>query len=251
MATRRMLKISIIDSDLFLDMPKTTQCLYFHLCMRADDDWFIDAPKKIMRIVGCNEDDLKLLIAKQFILPFESGVIVIKHWKLHNTIRKDVYKETEYLKEKNELFISKNGEYLTQNEVEVNQLATNCNETVTEPSRNRHEVVTLGKDSIGKVSKVKDSISKDNKYAPNDLENRSVLVLLPLKDGTDYEVTQDDVNKYIEAYPNVDVMTELNKMKLWLESNPPKRKTQRGINKFIVGWLNRQQPTEKKEDFAF
>lgn len=251
MATRRMLKISIIDSDLFLDMPKTTQCLYFHLCMRADDDGFIDAPKKIMRIVGCNEDDLKLLIAKQFILPFESGVIVIKHWKLHNTIRKDVYKETEYLKEKNELFISKNGEYLTQNEVEVNQLATNCNETVTEPSRNRHEVVTLGKDSIGKVSKVKDSISKDNKYAPNDLENRSVLVLLPLKDGTDYEITREDVNKYIEAYPDLDVLVQLKRMKVWLESNPTKRKTQRGINKFIVGWLNRQQPTEKKEDFAF
>ena len=251
MATRRMLKISIIDSDLFLDMPKTTQCLYFHLCMRADDDGFIDAPKKVMRIVGCNDDDLKLLIAKQFILPFESGVIVIKHWKLHNTIRKDVYKETEYVKEKNELFISKSGEYLTQNEVEVNQLATNCNETVTKPSRNRHEVVTLGKDSIGKVSKVKDSISKDNKYAPNDLENRSVLVMLPLKDGTDYEVTRDEVNKYIEAYPDLDVLVQLKRMKVWLESNPTKRKTQRGINKFIVGWLNRQQPTEKKEDFAF
>lgn len=248
MAGKRMIKISIIDDDMFLDMPKTTQCLYFHLCMRADDDGFINAPKKIMRIVGCNDDDMKLLIAKQYLIPFESGVIVIKHWKLHNSIRKDVYKETEYLKEKNELFQAKSGEYLTQAEVEKQRLSTNCNEVVTKPSRNCNEVVPLdiGLDiDIGRV------IDKDNKYAPNDLENRSVLVLLPLKDGTDYEVTQDDVNKYIEAYPNVDVMTELNKMKLWLESNPPKRKTQRGINKFIVGWLNRTQLTEKKEDFAF
>lgn len=250
MAGKRMIKISIIDDDMFLDMPKTTQCLYFHLCMRADDDGFINAPKKIMRIVGCNDDDMKLLIAKQYLIPFESGVIVIKHWKLHNSIRKDVYKETEYVKEKNELLEAKNGEYLTLAEAEKQRLSTNCNKVVTKPSRNRNETVPLGIGlDIGKV--IDKDIDKDNKYAPNDLENRSVLMTLPLKDGNDYEVTQDDVNKYIEAYPNVDVMAELNKMKLWLESNPPKRKTQRGINKFIVGWLNRTQLTEKKEDFAF
>ncbi|HFM7009733.1 TPA: hypothetical protein ACG9XD_003061, partial [Enterococcus faecium] len=85
---------TIIDSDAFLDMPLSTQALYFHLSMRADDDGFINNPKKIQRMVGCGDDDLKLLMVKRFILVFESGVIVIKHWKIHNYIQKDRYKPT-------------------------------------------------------------------------------------------------------------------------------------------------------------
>lgn len=91
---------TIIDSDAFLDMPLSTQALYFHLSMRADDDGFINNPKKIQRMVGCGDDDLKLLMAKRFILVFESGVIVIKHWKIHNYIRNDRYKPTLYQDEK-------------------------------------------------------------------------------------------------------------------------------------------------------
>lgn len=91
MAEKRMFSRNIIDSDLFLEMPVSTQLLYFHLAMRADDDGFINSPKRISRTVGCSDDDLKLLIAKQFIIPFESGVVVIRHWKVHNTIRKDRY----------------------------------------------------------------------------------------------------------------------------------------------------------------
>ncbi|EMW6158377.1 TPA: DNA replication protein [Enterococcus faecalis] len=94
---------TIIDSDAFLDMPLSTQSLYFHLSMRADDDGFINNPKKIQRMVGCGDDDLKLLMAKRFILVFDSGVIVIKHWKIHNYIRNDRYKPTLYQEEKAEL----------------------------------------------------------------------------------------------------------------------------------------------------
>ena len=90
---------TIIDSDAFLDMPQSTQLLYFHLSMRADDDGFINNPKKIQRMIGCSEDDLKILITKKFIITFESGVIVIKHWKIHNYIRNDRYKETTYKEE--------------------------------------------------------------------------------------------------------------------------------------------------------
>lgn len=100
MAERRMFAKTIIDSDAFLDMPLSTQALYFHLSMRADDDGFINNPKKIQRTVGASEDDLKLLIAKRFIIPFESGIVVIKHWKIHNYIQKDRYKETLYQDEK-------------------------------------------------------------------------------------------------------------------------------------------------------
>ena len=94
MAERRMFAKSVIDSDLFLDMPPTTQMLYFHLAMRADDDGFINNPKRIQRMIGASDDDMRILVAKRFILIFESGVIVIRHWKLHNYIQKDRYRPT-------------------------------------------------------------------------------------------------------------------------------------------------------------
>lgn len=116
MAERRMFAKTIIDSDAFLDMPLSSQALYFHLSMRADDDGFINNPKKIQRMVGSSEDDLKLLIAKRFIIAFESGVIVIKHWKIHNYIQKDRYKPTMYQDEKSMLIDKNNKSYTVEAE---------------------------------------------------------------------------------------------------------------------------------------
>jgi hypothetical protein len=115
-AERRMFAKTIIDSDAFLDMPLSSQALYFHLSMRADDDGFINNPKKIQRMVGSSEDDLKLLIAKRFIIAFESGVIVIKHWKIHNYIQKDRYKPTMYQDEKSMLIDKNNKSYTVEAE---------------------------------------------------------------------------------------------------------------------------------------
>lgn len=100
MAERRMFAKTIIDSDAFLDMPLSAQALYFHLSMRADDEGFVGNPKRIRGMIGASEDDLKLLILKRFLLAFDSGVVVIKHWKIHNYIQSDRYKETTYLEEK-------------------------------------------------------------------------------------------------------------------------------------------------------
>jgi hypothetical protein len=111
MAIRRMFSREITSSDPFLDMPQSAQNLYFHLGMRADDDGFVGNPKKILRMVGGNDDDLKILIAKRFILTFESGVVVIKHWLIHNTIRKDRYNPTQYLEEKKLLYVKENKAY--------------------------------------------------------------------------------------------------------------------------------------------
>lgn len=111
MAERRMFAKSIIDSDAFLDMPLSTQALYFHLSMRADDDGFINNPKRVQRVVGGSDDDIKLLVAKRFIIPFDSGVVVIKHWKIHNYIQKDRYKPTTYIEEKSTLSVKQNGSY--------------------------------------------------------------------------------------------------------------------------------------------
>ena len=101
----------IIDSDAFLDMPLSTQSLYFHLNMRADDDGFINNPKKIMRMIGASEDDLKVLISKRFIITFDNGIVVIKHWRMHNLLRKDRYTETHYQEEKKMLALKENGAY--------------------------------------------------------------------------------------------------------------------------------------------
>ena len=111
MAQKRMFDKTITNNDNFLEMPDSTQNLYFHLSMEADDDGFVDNWKSIMRMTGKKEDDLKLLIAKKFIIPFETGVIVIKHWRINNYLRKDRYHQTKYLKEKSLLTIEENEEY--------------------------------------------------------------------------------------------------------------------------------------------
>lgn len=105
MANRRMFSKQIIDTDAFMDMSLSAQCLYFHLVMRADDDGFVPNPKKIMRMVGAQDDDYKVLIGKRFVIPFESGVCVIKHWLIHNLIRSDRYNSTNWTKEKEQLVI--------------------------------------------------------------------------------------------------------------------------------------------------
>ena len=111
MANKRMFSLQIVDSDAFLDMPQSAQLFYYHLCMRADDEGFVGNPKKIMRIVGIQEDDFKILLAKRFIILFKSGVVVIKHWLIHNTIRMDRFAPTTYYTEKNLLIIKENKAY--------------------------------------------------------------------------------------------------------------------------------------------
>lgn len=111
MAERRMFAKSVIDSDPFVDMSISAQLLYFHLGMHADDDGFVSNPKQIQRSVGCSADDIKLLAAKGFIIPFESGIVVITHWKVHNYIQKDRYKPTSCQIERSKIQLSKNGVY--------------------------------------------------------------------------------------------------------------------------------------------
>ncbi len=111
MAERRMFAKTIVLSDAFLDMPMSARCLYFTLGMLADDDGFINAPRSIMRQCGASDDDLKLLLAKKFVLAFESGVIVIKHWRINNYLRNDRYTETKYIEEKAELSVDNHGIY--------------------------------------------------------------------------------------------------------------------------------------------
>lgn len=155
MAERRMFAKTIVDSDSFLDMPLSTQALYFHLSMRADDDGFINNPKKIQRMIGGTDDDLKLLIAKNFIIPFESGVVVIKHWKIHNYIRKDRYQETAYIEEKSMLDEKDNGAYtlgLSSGVPMVDQVVDKWS------TQDRLGKDRIGQDRLGEVREGKDKV---------------------------------------------------------------------------------------------
>ena len=146
MAERRMFAKTIIDSDAFLDMPMSARLLYYDLAMRADDDGFINSPKKIMRFVGASIDDLNILAIRKFIIPFDNGVVVIKHWRIHNYIRKDRYKETTYTSEKSLLEEDRNHAYRLISD-EKNSEKT---PTVNQRSTNGQPLVDAGKDRIGK-----------------------------------------------------------------------------------------------------
>lgn len=112
---RRMFSPTVVSTDLFLEMPISTQALYFHLGMGADDDGFV-GPKRIMRMIGASEDDLKILTVKKFVIPFESGVIVIRHWKVNNLVRKDWYRPSTHTEEKKALRFNESGTYILVNE---------------------------------------------------------------------------------------------------------------------------------------
>ena len=167
MAERRMFTKKIIDSDAFLDMPLSAQSLYFHLNMRADDDGFLNNPKKIQRMIGASEDDLKLLIAKRFVLAFEGGVIVIKHWKMHNWIRKDRYTQTQYIEQLGMLDVKKDGSYTEKKEQILidNRMSTECQPCVNHVSYHPQPQVRLGKVSIGKDNII--DIYDDSDHVPD------------------------------------------------------------------------------------
>ena len=176
MAERRMFAKTIIDSDAFLDMPASTQSLYFHLGMRADDDGFINNPKKISRMVSASDDDLKILIAKKFIIPFENGIVVIKHWRIHNLIQKDRYKETVYIEQKSELIVKDNKSYSIGSKMDT--------ECIQDVSKVEPQV------SIGKVS-----IGKNNIATDKPLPNSNLPAISAMKDET--------ANLYQELLTNV------------------------------------------------
>ena len=200
MAERRMFAKTIIDSDAFLDMPLSTQALYFHLSMRADDEGFINNPKKIQRMIGASDDDMKVLIAKSFIIPFESGIVVIKHWKIHNYIRGDRIKHTVYSEERQLLDIKDNGAYTYVADIcqtDDSQVSGKC----------QHR---LGKDIIGKVRECKNSIeskAKSTRFVPPTIEE--------VREYCKERGNNVDAERFVDFYESKGWMVGKNKMKSW------------------------------------
>lgn len=203
MAERRMFTQKIIDSDAFLDMPLSTQALYFHLNMRADDDGFINNPKRIQRTIGASEDDLKLLIAKRFVIGFENGVIVIKHWRMHNTLRKDRYNPTQYQEEYALLDVKDNSAY-TERFVALPEPTKETVATTWQPNGNQLETqYSIGKDSIDKdsINKEKDKKEIRHKYGEyeNVLLSDSDIEKLKSEFPSDYQARIENLSSYIAS----------------------------------------------------
>ncbi|MEE6725542.1 conserved phage C-terminal domain-containing protein [Pediococcus acidilactici] len=181
MAQRRMFSKKITDTDTFLDMPLSSQALYFHLNMHADDDGFVSNAKTIKRMIGSSDDDLKLLLAKQFIFAFESGVVVIKDWKIHNYIRKDTYNKTIYSDEKEQLEQDINGSYT------LRPRAVDGSSTQ----------VRLGKVRLGKDSNIYSS-SNDEPHIDSK-KFKEIISYLNKKAGTKYRASGSKTQRLIKA----------------------------------------------------
>ncbi len=205
MAERRMIAKTITLSDAFLEMPATARCLYFTLLQSADDDGFVNNPRSLMRITSATDDDMKILLAKKFVLIFENGVIVIKHWRIHNLIRSDRYVETKYKDEKALLELDENNAY---------RLATNGIPTVAKVETQ----VSIGKDSIGKDN------NKATRFTPP-----TVQEVLNYCHETGKSI---DADRFVDFYESKGWYVGKNKMKDWKAAvrNWAKRDNKPGYN---------------------
>ena len=169
MAERRMISLEVVDTDAFLDMPQSSQLLYFHLSIRADDDGFVANPRKIARSLGAGVDDMKVLITKKFVIAFEDGVCVIKHWRINNFIRKDIYKETKYLNLKQTLFIRPNGAYTLTDDGNAIPIPKGHFQLESVNVALTERQLSIGKGSVDKVSEDKNKReSEDAPPSPKD-----------------------------------------------------------------------------------
>lgn len=231
MANKRMFSLDVVNTDLFLDMPISTQNLYFHLGMRADDDGFVASPRQVMKLINCTTDDMRILASKGYVIPFETGVIVICHWKQNNYIRSDRYHQTKYIAEKQQLR-ENNGIYLLSDFG-----IPNDNQMVD----NRYTQVRVDKSRLDNNITSNVILSGAETAPDHNTAADSSGILLSLVDKTDYDVPLSKIEKWRDAYPAVDIEQELKKMAAWLDANPQRKKTRRGINRFITIWLSREQ----------
>lgn len=221
MANRRMFSIDVVGTDKFLDLPISAQCLYFHLGMRADDDGFISSPKQIVKMIACTQGDMKILAESGYIIPFENGLIVIRHWRQNNYLRRDRYTKSSHAEELESLTL-KNGVY---------DSGIPCGIPLGDADKIRLDKNRIDNNNINII------VCPD----PEKSALNPSGILLPLNDGSVYDVPLDKIALWKEVYPAVDVDQELKRMIAWLDSNPARRKTKRGITKFINSWLSKEQ----------
>ena len=250
MANKRMFSIGIIDSDQFLDMSMEARLLYYDLGMRADDDGFVNSPKKIMRITKVTDKSLDELEDKGFIFRFASGVLVIRHWNINNNMRKDTYHETSYTEEKAQLVLDSasiyqlRNEYVTDSSRDYNEDETECAEDVSQIRLDKNSInqpkVNSGKNKL-------DSICSEQKIS-SELEqptNPDDCIEFPVLGGNTY-IPKSLIEEWESVYTNVDVMQEVLKAREWCKANPKRRKV--NWKRFLVNWLNEKQDKRPRYD---
>lgn len=191
MATRRMIALAVVDNDRFLDMPPSTQNLYFHLNVRADDDGFVGSPRRIARLVGANEDDINLLIAKDFVIPFESGVIVITHFNISNTLKKDRYHPTIYTRELALLRKMPNKAYILAEDEGTG--------TFLDTDGFQSGNISVPEDSIDKQNITKSGSSGDDEYTHvwNEIPSEELAEIEALYEDADVLISE--VDEYVRT----------------------------------------------------
>lgn len=236
MAERRMFAKTIIDSDAFIDMPVTARLLYYDLAMRADDDGFVNSPKKIMRMIGASKDDLSILIMRKFLIPFDNGVVVIKHWRIHNYIRKDTYNRTPYTEEMAMLELDENNAYKLTVDESSTERGRAVDDTLTQ--------VRIGKDRLDKVS----IYYGDDKPSPappsieKPVEKSRKFVKPTVEQVRDYcQERQNGVNpeKFVDYYDSNGWKVGKNPMKDWKAAVRTWEKN---------GYSNASKPEQAKSD---
>ena len=240
MANRRMFSTRVTESTRFLKMPASSQNLYFHLGLNADDDGVVEA-YSVMRKVGANEDDLRVLMSKEFVSILNDDLVsYIVDWREHNSIRADrkidsIYKDLLIqihpevsLLESKESYYSRKKNICQTND---GQMAAICQHRL---SKDR-----LSKDSIDKYN-INTFTPEPDKSAPD-----GTGILIPLVDKTFYDVPKEKLALWSRAYPAVNIEQELHKIVAWCDANPTKQKTRRGVVRFINGWLERTQNSGK------
>lgn len=230
MANRRMFTKKVTDDDNFMALSSSAQALYLHLSMSADDDGFSNQVSISMFKAHASIQDLQALLEKRYIYQFENGVIVIKHWRMANALRKDRYSPTAFQEELAQLGVKENGAYT--------RLPDGCQTGAKRVPQDR-----VGKDRLDKVRIGEDSIEDVcteplQSSAPATAENAPGI---PIKGGTEWRPTVTELDEWIKFYSAVDVLRELARMREWCKSNPERKKTAKGIRRFVTTWLDREQ----------
>jgi hypothetical protein len=206
-----MFSLGVVDTDAFLEMPATSQNLYFHLGMRADDDGFVSNPKKILKTCGAGEDDLKVLFGKRFILGFQTGIIVIKHWRMHNYIRTDRYTETSFQDEMAMLEIKPNGSYTERKDYVIPDVIPDGNRLDTQ--------VRLGKDSIDKDT---EPPPKPHKKHTDTHPDYAATVALFYPPGCEYKPDAKQckhIKDLLKLYPLVNIRKTIERLRVLKDSD--------------------------------
>ena len=248
-----MFSKSLVGCDAFLNLPMSTRCLYFHLAVEADDDGFQNSPKKICRTAGASEEDLTRLIETGFIIPFDSGIIAITHWKIHNQIRYDLYHETKYKQEKSQLSCDENKAYVLSVQLRnepvtdslrertdvVSESEKECSNTVAESVQARYEAVTdpCTEDRLGKVSIGKDSIVERDTLSP-----------APFGEYKNVFLSEEELEKLKDEFPDA-YERYINKLSSYLASTGKHYKSHYAtIRKWAIEDAAKKSSAEKSWD---